>query len=326
MATAYHRDQAGAPELAYSTSASTVAQFTALKAVLTACLVSGYGAQPAAGWELIGEGGNYIVLRNAVHSGYVCLTWVTGGVVRVYLSETYSGMSGDVMVGDGLKTGLAAANAKPQAFSAYLLVHSSGNSTWSMVADGQTFILNMQSNTSNSDPASSGAWRGLTLYVGNDSSGHFIAVGGKLTTSPSSSGSGNDLFHAAALTSLKNPATGLLVDQGSMVAAMPALPANTEPSQLSNSILLPPAVQLAKISWYGSGVFAGYLRGCCISSEFTFRTTVSLAAQSLGYPGGMSIRTAGTPLDLGDGFSYFIRLASPADVPFFLLTDNPEFW
>lgn len=64
MATAYHRDQPGAPALVYSTSGSSVAQFTALKTILKTCLVVGYVNKPPAGWELINEGADYIVLRN----------------------------------------------------------------------------------------------------------------------------------------------------------------------------------------------------------------------------------------------------------------------
>jgi len=326
MATAYHRDQPGAPGLSYSADVSSVAQFSALKALLKACLVTGYGSVPAAGWELANEGARFIVLRNGVHTGYVCLTWFSGGVVRVYVAETYNGMSGDVMSGDGLKTGTASANAMPQAFSAYMLAYDSAATAWSMVADEQTFIVNLISNNTDIDPALVGAWRGLTLYVGNDSSGHFIAVGGKHTQSVSFSSGGNDYFHGTSLTSLRDPATGLLVDQGSLSVEIPALPKNISTNQLTASILIPPTVQLVKVSWFGNGVFAGHLRGCCVSPEVMFRSRVSIAARSLGYVGTMTLRTAGTPLDFGDGFSYFIRLSTPNEVPFFLVTDNPEFW
>lgn len=67
MARIYHRDQAGAPELTYSTSAQD--GFNAFKAILKACLVNGYGAVPAAGWELINEGTGFLVLRNGFQSG-----------------------------------------------------------------------------------------------------------------------------------------------------------------------------------------------------------------------------------------------------------------
>lgn len=93
MATVYHRDDAGAPTFAFSTDRSNIAHFTALKTILKACLVFGYGGRPAAGWELIAEGARYIVLRNGPASGYVCLTSVSE-YVTVHLAATFTGMNG----------------------------------------------------------------------------------------------------------------------------------------------------------------------------------------------------------------------------------------
>ena len=62
MPTVYHRDDNGAPSYAFSASSSSPAHFSALKTILKACLVSGYGSKPAAGWTLVAEGDQYLVL------------------------------------------------------------------------------------------------------------------------------------------------------------------------------------------------------------------------------------------------------------------------
>ena len=169
MAIAYHRDQAGAPALVYNTTSGANAHFTALKTILKACLVTGYGSQAAAGWALIAEGTNYIVLRNGTHSGYVCLSWVTGGAVRVWLAETFTGMSGDVMTGAGLKTGTAANNATPQAIGASYVAYSDAATAWKLVADSKTFVINNLSG-----PSASSASAVLPTPASPTSSGLFF--------------------------------------------------------------------------------------------------------------------------------------------------------
>src|SRR5262245_33223377 len=134
MATVYRRDDSGAPALTYSTAVPNVAHFTAFKTILKACLVYGYGSKPAAGWELIGEGANNLVLRSGSHSGYVCFTYLNG-VVTIYLAETYTGMSGDVMVGGGLKTGTGPSNTPPHRIPLYHPVYHTDSCTWCLVGD-----------------------------------------------------------------------------------------------------------------------------------------------------------------------------------------------
>ena len=323
MATAYHRDQVGAPALVYSGAPNVVAHFTALKAILKACLISGYGALPAAGWELIAEGTNYIVLRPGSHSGYVCLTWVSGGVVRVYLSETYTGMSGDVMVGDGLKTGLAASNALPQVISATRLASASAISCWTLVADARTFVLSMVGDTTNLELAVLSN-TGFTLFAGEDSEGNLLALGGNGHTSTNPTSAASFFTSTAGMTALKNPATGLLVGAGALDAITPGLARTSTVGQFSQIIPLPTA-QLLAPRWFGGGAEGGFLRGVAGVPELAFSAAVSQAAQSLGRVGPMTIRDANTPIDLADGHTYFARIAHSSS-DFFLLTDNPAFW
>lgn len=188
MANVYHRDDEGGLVLTYSVTAG-LNGWQAFKTILKACLVSGYGSKAPAGWELIGEGTNYLVLRNGSHSGYVCFTQHSTGHATVYLAETYTGMSGDVMTGDGLKTGLSASNGIPHRFIAANIATYAATTSWYMVADAKSFILQCTSNgTTASAPSISVTGMAHTpgLYVGEDSAGNFIAMGCENTTSTSS--------------------------------------------------------------------------------------------------------------------------------------------
>lgn len=324
MATAYHRDDAGAPALAYSTAVNSVEQFAALKTILKACLVEGYGAKPAAGWFLINEGSNFLVLRTGTQSGYVCLTWMTG-IFRVYLSETYTGMAGDVMVGDGLKTGNASGNTLPQVLSAFYFAHSPANSSWAVVADSKTFVVSLISNTGNQEITNqaNNTVIGATLYAGEDSNGFLIAVGGQASASTATGTHQNTFSAKAGFTALKYPGTGLLVGSQSIEVAAPAISNNTA---IWNGIYVLPVATLAPLTWFGNSSYGGALRGIALVPELVTATYASLAAQSLGRAGPMYIRDGSSPINLGDGHSYFARMGSHLTAPFFLLTDNPEFW
>lgn len=325
MATVYHRDQVGAPALVYQASQYVVAHFTALKTIMKACLVSGYGSQPAAGWSLIAEGTDYIVLRNGSGSGYVCFSWV-GGQTTVYLAETYTGMSGNVMMGDGLKTGASTSNANPQRLTSVATVYGTASTTWSMVADSKSFVLALAARISpTAAELGSTAVNGnapVTLYVGEDSNGHFIAIGGINTSSLAPTlDLGN--FDAAGFTSLKNPANGLLVDTGFLEIELPGfMTTGTQYTHTSKTLLA--EVALCPATWAGGGVYAGKLRGICWSPLLA-RHQTSLAAISLGYEGLMTTRTANTSIDLGDAYSYFMSTLAPWRTTF-MITDNPGFW
>lgn len=322
MAIAYHRDQAGAPALVYNTTSGANAHFTALKTILKACLVTGYGSQAAAGWALIAEGTNYIVLRNGTHSGYVCLSWVTGGAVRVWLAETFTGMSGDVMTGAGLKTGTAANNATPQAIGASYVAYSDAATAWKLVADSKTFVINNLSGPSASSASAVTGGNGQLLYVGEDTAGGFIAVGGNSNTSANGAFYQLEFEGSLGFTSLKNPATGLLVGLGSLAVMTPG--------PLMTTIRNSPvgafdSADLVRQPWFGGGVLAGRLRGIALTPCLNDARGASEMAQCLGFPAVMSYRDSATPIDLGDGHAYFVRGGHLNCAPF-LLTDNPAFW
>lgn len=331
MATVYHRDQAGAPSLTYGSTSAV--GFNAFKTVLKAALVYGYGALPAAGWELINEGSDFLVLRNGQHSGYVCFS-LAGEMARVYLAETYTGMAGNVMTGAGVKSGTASGAAVPHCVTVRYLVPSSSNSTWVVVADDRTFVLAMygHSNSTNvlmSELASAGGL--ATVCVGEDSAGHFVAVGGA-----SSADSGSTWFNTPALrtdsgfTSLKDPATGLLLNSAPLRMRIPAVPYTPNTTDATTTLQVAdiaalPEVSLVPIHWQGGGVVAGRLRGIALCPDVQGLTLPNIAAQCLGRPTPMYVRDGNQSLDLGDSYSYFVRAGDYRSI-FWLITDNPGFW
>lgn len=318
MATAYHRDDLGAPTFAYGDT-SGAGGFTALKAILIACLVTGYGSKPPAGWELVSEGASHLVLRNGSQSGYVCFTRQPGNAyVTVYLSETYSGVTSNVMVGGGLKTGLDANNSVPQRINITYVVWVSAACTWHLVADAKTFILNMTGYPSNAPQSGVDVTSySPVIYVGEDSAGNFISVGG---INSGTNGAPVAAFNGKGMTSLRDPGTGLLVDSGSLVVKLPGF----EVSLSDTSVVPLPEITLSKAVWFGSGVFAGRLRGICLST-LLHSMWPHYIVQSLGNSAGLTTRNANTPLNLNDPHIYFPTAKHYQSV-FFLTTTNPAFW
>ncbi|MDF3935464.1 hypothetical protein [Pseudomonas citronellolis] len=322
MPTVYHRDDAGAPTYTFSASASTnVVHFEGIRTVLKASLVNGYGAKAAAGWTLVAEDTTYIVLRNGAQTGYVCLSWTaTGsGPIAVYLSQTYTGMSGSVMTGDGLKTGIAANNSTPQALQLNSWCYSSAAQTWTLIADSKTFVLNWVWGgvpaVTELNSSSPGTYCGL-LYVGEDSLGNFISVGGHLSTSSSPT----NYFGNSGGTALKDPRTGLLVGAGSLPQM---LVMNGSVTQVRTEVVPLLNTTLARSYWGFAGGVGGYLRGLALPVDCSAMFP-SYGGQSLGSV-TLTTRNLNTAINLGDGYTYFATAHSYLSA-FRLMTNNPEFW
>lgn len=332
MATAYHRDQPGAPNPVYPVPIYSIGQFEALKIVLKGCLVYGYSARPAAGWVLVDEGETYIVLRTGSHSGYVCFTW-TNNVVTIYLAATYTGVVSNVITGDGVKSGILANAGKPQRLDFYGPFGNDNATSWSLVADNKTFILTVATGNNGisvgpAGPSTSAPYHNFTVYVGEDSAGNLISAGGKNhpSVSPTTTNNyfcaGPDYF---GFTSLKNPATGFLVGANSLNAGLLGVLAQpiTPIYMLAGSEVVPDTV-LAPIEWAAGGVYAGRLRGLAVPLNAAFSTTVHSAMARLGNAGA-TVRQLNLSADLSDGYSYFPKNPGQHEL-FFLITDNPEFW
>ena len=325
MAIVYHRDQIGAPELVYGTSTST--KFEALKTVLKACLVTGYGEYPAAGWELVAEAASYIVLRPATHSGYVCFAQ-TGSVIRVSVAATYTGVSGAIIQGDGAKSGISSGNTVPQILHTYAFVRS-GSSTWMVAADEKSFILNATANPGGSssevpEDYSRASDIATLIYAGEDSRGNFLSVGGGGSSSTSVSAPTATLGEPG-MTSLKNPQTGLLVSAGSLDARVPVSRAQPVSSFSELSSAAPyPEISPTKVSWMMPGYFCGTLRGIAAVAELSGLNTSS-CLECLGFSGA-NARNLNTPIDLGDSSTWIALARDQRYTPLMLMTDDARYW
>ena len=319
MATAYHRDQPGAPTYAFGTSGA--AGFAAFKTIAKACLVTGYAGLAAAGWELVAEATNYLVLRTGNHSGYVCFTWPpSANYMTVYLAETYEGISSNVMIGQGLKSGIASANSAQQRVYLAQAVYASTTSSWVLVADEKSFVLNMVGYANSS--ALTVDTYSLILYAGEDSAGGLISIGG--VNSPSDTNPIPYFDGGNGFTSLRNPATGLLVDSGSLLGVRTPGLDTLNRSTASSAISLLPEISLCPAYWSTSGTVSGRLRGIALS-PLLLKTWDNHAARSLGAAADLTARTMNTSLDLGGGNSYFITVKAN-NSSFFLMTDAERFW
>jgi hypothetical protein len=326
MATVYHRDQAGAPALAYGPNLG----FAAIKEVLKACLIYGYGSVAPAGWSLIAEGANHLVLRNGSESGYVCLSWNGQFAIRVYLAQTFTGVVADVITGDGVKTGVASGNTVPQAFGSYFPAFHTASSTWSMVADERSFMLCVEANGV-STPGNLGVTSevgGVMLYAGEDSEGNFISVGGNATATTANNAAlyVSNFAMVAGVTVLKDPVTGLLVGGAAISVASPGLVLTSSALPLAQNSSPYPELVVSPIVWSGGGSYAGRLRGVVLAANMPFMYRGGIAA-ALGRTGIFSSRNCSVPFnDLGDGRDWVILTGNDTMQGAMLMTTNEDYW
>lgn len=326
MARIYHRDQAGAPELTYSTNITARTHYDALKMILKACLVYGYGTTPPAGWELIYEAADSLILRTGTHSGYVCfLRNSDGRAVEVWLAATYEGVDAEgKIIGAGARSGVSAFSALPQRFPVATLAYHTASTTWALVADEGTVVMSLCGSNSTTPievTSTSGGnqiYANFTLYCGDDSAGDLICIGGVNITSAALAVS----FSSAGFTALKYPDSGLLVDTEAISVVTPGL--FTNPGFYPNlGGVVFPAAHLQPMSWLSNGV-SRLLRGIAVDARVSHAHN-SHVSQALGGP-PLTTRTMNTLLDLGDGHGYLVGRSYPGYSISMLLTTNPGFW
>lgn len=327
----YHRDDDGLPD--YHSGGSNAQNFASFKVLLLACLVNGYGSKPAAGWELIAEGSNYLVLRTGNQSGYVGFQLVGEGV-RIWLAQTFIEMSGSLMVGDGLKSGTAAGNATPQFKSLYGIASTSApGHSWVAVADERTAIFNFSGWwPTNPDVEMTGV-NGYTgacglFYFGEDARGNLISCGGINSTTTSGSSVRGAWFDQRGFTALKDPSTGLLVDTGALgsVQTTPGT-GTTARSKTAGFYGVFERAILVPVDWGNSGVWSSF-RGVALPAQLG-QFYASAAARALGLEAGLTFRTLNTPMPLGDEYGYWIAATSANEAnqsDTLMITTNPEFW
>lgn len=321
MAHVYHRDQPGSPALTYTTSSTAISHWQGMVAVLKACLVTGFGSQPAAGWELIFEDANTLVLRNGSHTGYICLSVVAAGVLTVSLAETFAGVSDGIIVGDGAKTGIATGNTVPHRQSYRSFAYNVYTSWW-VIADDKTFVFGRNGVASGSiielTGTVSAGYELTTLYVGEDSLGNFIACGGLNVANTSTP----NCMWGSGFTALRDPNTGLLVDTSSLDIVLPgAYWANTRGWFTASAL---PEAAFCKHYW-GVGTTFAKFRGIAMSPYTTFMY-MSEAAQMFGHSGPLTQNNAHLPLVFEDGHSYLVCPKYREYAALIWATNNPEYW
>lgn len=329
MARMYHRDQPGAPVLPYQ-SGTNSNHFEAFKTILKACLVSGYGAVPAAGWELISEAANHLILRPGTKSGYVCFTRESSQVVlTVWLAATYTGVTAaGKITGSGVRSGTDANSGVPQRLTVRSLAAQEGSTSWGVVADAGTFVISL-SGSDNGAPldlsanASNQYMANNVVYCGDDSAGDLICMGGWNTTTTGATGA-YSFFKSSGFTALKYPNTGLLIDTGAISMTAPGTVSATsgaDYNEFPKGIVLPEAV-FSEILWQSTGVVRK-LRGVVVEPRLISAYSPA-ASIALGGP-EVTSRTICVPFQL-DGHNYMVgRVHSVVNIQPFL-TDNPEFW
>jgi subtilisin family serine protease len=335
MAIVYKHDDAGAPAYSFTVIGNSVLNFTALKAVLRACLVDGYGSKAAAGWWLIDEGDYHIVLQPSTASGvFILHRAATSELATAYVAANFQGLDASGLpTGDGLKTGVAANNSTPQRIGTSFFARNANFHSWAVIADSKTFILNQgcyvnnfvfESGSTATDQAC------VALYAGEDSEGNFISVGGNNSVQGTAHSShAQATFGHGGISTLTYPSTGLLVGSGAAVVWMPlgAMRSQAPPNRQTPSPLPDlTEAKLCKVPWFEAGIQAGYLRGVCVIPE-DYDLFPAQLAQALGRSSteGVTVSNAHQSLGFGDAYQYLPGLQS-----FYsrsrLITDNPDFW
>lgn len=349
MPRVYSSKDAGLPAF-YMTSVGSVQRFNNYKLILKACLVTGYGARLAAGWTLVDEGDQYLVLRNAsgnyvtISSGYYqnSSSLSYHGTFRVYLHATYTGInSSGVPQGQGVVSGTSGAATLPVYFGSDAF-YWNANTRWVMLADDRTFIFiqapiaataSSVSGTQIDNQGSIG-----TLYVGDDLGGNHIAVGGFRGTTPNSAQL-NLYFDRLAFTTLRNPVSGLLVDTTGISAFLESSYESaavynthtgvTQLSYLANSpISVMPSIEMGLVRWVAAGQPQPGLRGIrrdhLMARNYSNLTRRQIEGALTGsdYTGDTILNL--TPLV--EGSLYLPLLAHVGGRGAFIVTDNPVCW
>lgn len=345
MARFYTKADAGAPALYYAANNTVdVRIFGNFKEILKACLVNGYGsgasAKPAAGWTLIHEEDRSLTLRNA--SGrYVTITSLAVFVgtstnindrhFRVYLHNTFTGMTGGVPQGEGVVTGTSPNGALPHTASFYYFGYYTNTSHWTVLADENSFYLCGFGGTGSSATSSNITNGGMdlnrdpnTLYVGDDNQGNFIAVGGALWAGASNA-MPSSAFDHAAITTLHNPHTGLLIDTGGAPTYTQVVGLYQRSNRQDQTPYPRDQFSLNPIEWVCGNKVAGALRGGFIDLvSMDVRSFAAIRAW-FGGPSTVTCVEYLTPVQLADGYSYMLA-PSYVSGKLAIITDNPALW
>lgn len=338
MPVLYTTQDTGFPALTL-TSSTDITAWNNLKLILKACLVTGYGSKPAAGWTLIDEGEDFLVLRNASGAYVSIVSQGTSGAtynypqLRFYLSATYAGMSGKVPTGMGVVSGVASGSSAPHNAAARLIGATGYGTRMIIVADAATALLQFVSGYAVTSVSGTqfdsvaDSYLG-TFYLGDDAAGNCLCVGGQTlsATMPNIYTTPN-LFHGGMLTSLNNPATGALVGSSGISASIVSLTQRSAPQSLTGvSNLSFDQLELSRIRWMADGAIQAPLRGLCRDPALSDQYAYAIKRGLVGGSGAVDIGVMMTPTLQADGYLYQPILARADLRPSALITSNPGFW
>lgn len=302
-----------------------------LKQILVACLVTGYGDKPAAGWTLEHEHENGFTLSNG--DGYV--NFVSNlpanppypamvQVIHIYCAESITDTSSAIIDGANLCSGSfrkdsPELNNFPRhttgVVSGFLSTQLS-TLNWVLVADDKTFTLNCSSVGALSNPGSYSS----TLHVGaisldNSITGNFGALGGDILNYSVSNAS--TYAFSRGYTFPRDLSTGLA--QLTETGAEPYRGQHTvNPALIGEP---PPRLNLQQPRLLADGVFVGRLRGVLYDDVLRFQYGWETHLKALGFSGD-DFADRGKAVQIGDYRYAFARSQSGNS----FLTDNPDFW
>lgn len=330
-------------------TATTLRWMENLRTILRACLITGYGSKaPAGGWTIESESTTHVLLRNGTGSGYAFFRLVSGGTVgtcELFLAASVTavidGQYGKAITGSGIKSGVnpmlsnESANYA-QRINCYGTFENSVNTNWMLVADDKTFIFMLSSMNSTSlvnigytDP-----YGMLSLYVGEDTAGNFISVGGCNSNSTNTS-----ITHKfrivisnddAGITVLRNPFTGALLTSTTAVPLCPSLYAQGTLWLEEYTI---DRITLGKVPWqYRDGaqgvpyVFCGNLRGIAWANEIAMNGRFDYNLKAMGWTGTPASLRYNPKLPLDDTYDYRLMFIYRTSAQGGIMTNNPAFW
>lgn len=311
MARFYHWQDPGGPGRGLSGD-----YFTGFRDLLIACLVSGYTGKPAAGWTLLHSVAGGFSLKNS--RGYV-VNFVASnpgsyyGGVFIYLAEGVTNTSGAVVGADLLRSGNGAPASAKQAINTALSFSSGqgfSNLTWTIVADDRTFAFYAKGfayGYNDNLP-----WP--LLYVGDDTAGNFLSLGGHNATSLNGI---TGYFNGNGKTYLRDPLTGLVISTEPGLSLLGV----TAPNRGAVTVL---DGELSLVPLYlatGSTIFSR-LRGMVFDpckQTFDAATMFGLLGQT------PSVNDRGKPATLS-GMTVALVEAATSQSNYMFFTDDPEYW
>lgn len=246
-----------------------------VRQVMLSCLVTGYGAKPAAGWTV----GHDVVGGFSLSNGDGVINWVanTADYVGVYIMEAITNGVPALAGGINRRSGIWAdgvATSERAYFWQQGGFNGSSNPHWSVTADAKTVIFQVGGGISSANPESYGS--GFAHYFGAYING--LGLTGPATFCSLGNGTNQPQTHALTESSrrhgncLRNPSTGL-IDQGAgqRYGASPAIHWRSSSSS-STPLLKPSRLQPIRAALLGHGgafggstvagsAIAGYLRG-----------------------------------------------------------------